>query len=97
LRWRCTPGGALREHAGPDAEVASAHMILRDSPIAAAIPQLHVPKASLYARRSAREDFLVANWKSPFGAQDRETRMKSRCKILPQTRPGFLFSNAALC
>jgi hypothetical protein len=60
-------------------------MILRDSPIVASNPQLRVPKASLRARRSAREDFLMAIWKSPFGARDQESRMKSRWEILPQT------------
>jgi hypothetical protein len=60
-------------------------IILRDSPIVASNPELRVPKASLHARRSAREDFLVATWKSPFGVWDGEARKKSRCKIFPQT------------
>jgi hypothetical protein len=29
LRWRCTPGSALRERAGPDAEVTFADIIQR--------------------------------------------------------------------
>jgi len=31
MRWRCAPGDALRERAGPDAEVMSGAIILRSA------------------------------------------------------------------
>ena len=31
MRWRCAPGSALRERAGPDAEVTSGDIVLRSA------------------------------------------------------------------
>jgi hypothetical protein len=85
MRWRCAPGNALRERAGPDAEVTSERIILRS------------PDCALQFRKAC---FEVPTWPVPLHVS-RQTgifpthRQATQLLILEwqffQTRRGFFF------